>query len=258
MFRSSWHACVGILLVSWTLSAASQPSRITYEQPRDPQLFETYKVWQDGQLLEGFRGSVLRRFALENSLSLSIRNCAQPNAFYNAASREIVMCWELLSAIISAAQFRFERSTYATATTSVFSFVLYHELAHALVNIQQTPTFGKEEDNADQIATLLFVEDDKRRSHADSNVGILAIFDFWRGGDNAYLRKHQLTGPHSPNQQRAFNVVCWAIGSDPLSRYKHLPAMTNFPSQRIEPCVAEYRRAEAALRQLENSSVVRR
>ncbi|RYF38350.1 MAG: hypothetical protein EOO38_24900 [Cytophagaceae bacterium] len=254
MFKRSWHVCIGILLVGWTLGASSQAAQIIYEQPRDPQLFETYRVWRDGQLLEIFQATVLRRFALEKSLSLSIRNCAQPNAFYNAASREVVMCWELLSAIISAAQFRFERSTYATAATSVFSFVLYHELAHALVNIHRTATFGREEDNADQIATLLFVQDDKRRSHADSNVGILAIFDFWRGGDNAYLRKHQLTGPHSPDQQRAFNVVCWAIGSDPLSRYKHLPAMTNFPSERIEPCVSEYRRAEAALRQLENLS----
>jgi hypothetical protein len=254
MLKRYLHLCLGILLVSLTLSAASQPAQINYEQPRDPQLFETYRVWRDGQLLESFQATVLHRFALERSLSLSIRNCAQPNAFYNPASREIVMCWELLSAIISAAQFRFERSTYATAATSVFSFVLYHELAHALVNIHQTATFGKEEDNADQIATLLFVEDDKRRSHADSNVGILAIFDFWRGGDNAYLRKHQLAGPHSPNQQRAFNVVCWAIGSDPLSRYKHLPAMTNFPSERIESCVSEYRRAETAMRQLENSS----
>lgn len=258
MFKNSWRACIGIFFVSWTLSAASQSSQVTYEQPRDPQLLETYKVWRDGQLLESFNASVLRRFALDTSLSLSIRNCDQPNAFYNARSREIVMCWELLSSIFSAAQFRFERGTYPTAATSVFAFVLYHEFGHALVDIQRTATFGKEEDNADQIAMLLLLEDDKRRSHADSNVGVLAIFDFWRGGDNAYLRKHQLTGPHSPDQQRAFNVVCWAIGSDPLSRYKHLAAMTNFPSHRIASCVAEYRRAESAMRQLVNSSTARR
>ncbi|MDO8773077.1 MAG: DUF4344 domain-containing metallopeptidase [Burkholderiaceae bacterium] len=207
MLKNPWHAYLAIFLASWIFTAAAQTSQIIYEKPRDPQLFETYKVWQDGQLLEGFRASVLRRFALDTSLSLSIRNCNQPNAFYNAGSREIVMCWELLSSIISAAQFRFERSTYARAATSVFIFILYHELGHALVDIQRTATFGREEDNADQIAMLLLVEDDKRRSHADSNVGVLAIFDFWRGGDNAYLRKHQLTGPHSPDQQRAFKAT---------------------------------------------------
>ena len=168
------------------------------------------------------------------------------------------MCWELLSSIISAAPFRFGKNTYAAATTSVFIFILYHELAHAIVNIQKIATFGKEEDNADQIAMLLLLEGDMRKDHAQSNVDVLAIFDFWRGGDNAYLRKHQLTGPHSPDQQRAFNIVCWAIGSDPWSRYKHLPQMTGFPTQRIDSCVAEFQRAKEAMRRLVASSTAPR
>ena len=258
MLKNSLRVCLSIFLTSLTFGAASQTSHIIYEKPRNPAFFETYEIWQDGQMLENFRDQVLHKFSLEASLSLSIRNCDQPNAFYNAYSREIVMCWELLNPIVDAVVPRFSKSLAAKAAMSVFAFVLYHELGHALLNIQRTATFGREEDNADQIATLLLLEDNKRRNHADSNIGILGVFNFWRGRDNAYLSKHQLTGPHSPDQQRAFNIVCWAIGSDSTSRYKHLAAMTEFPIQRIPSCVAEYQRAEEAMRILINTSMFRR
>ena len=260
MLKNALRVCLNIFLASVTFSAASQTSNIIYEKPLNPAFFETYEIWQSSRLLENFRDQILHQFALEASLSLSIRNCDQPNAFYNAASREIVMCWELLNPIVDAVVPRFSRSRSlaAKAAMSVFAFVMYHELGHALVSIQKTATFGREEDNADQIATLLLLENNKRKNHADSNVVVLAIFDFWRGRDNAYLSKHQLTGPHSPDQQRAFNIVCWAIGSDPTSRYKHLAAMTEFPTQRIPSCVAEYQRAEEAMRILADTSIVRR
>ena len=77
-----------------------------------------------------------------------------------------------------------------------------------------------------QIATLLMLEDNLRKNHAESNVAILGIFDFWQANNNLYLSKHELTGQHSPGQQRAFNVICWVLGSDPVSRYKYLAQMT--------------------------------
>lgn len=258
MLKNFLCVCLSVFLASLTISAASQTPHIIYEKPQNPAFFETYEIWQGGQMLENFRDQVLHKFSLESSLSLSIRNCDQPNAFYNAYSREIVMCWELLNPIVDAVVPRFSKSFAAKAAMSAFAFVLYHELGHALVNIQRTATFGREEDNADQIATLLLLEDNKRKNHADSNIGVLGVFNFWQGTDNAYLSKHQLTGPHSPDQQRAFNVVCWAIGSDPTSRYKHLAAMTKFPTQRIPSCIAEYQRAEEAMRMLSDTSTVRR
>lgn len=252
-----------LLLLSalmWNCSSNAQQSRIVYETPNDPQLFEAYRAWQELGLLEGLRDQVLRKFNIQNSLSLSLRNCKQANAFYRAESKEVVICWEMMPAIISSTTKRFEKNgdLMTNAVTSAFVFVVYHELGHAMVEILRTPTFGREEDNADQIATVILLEDLKRKNHAESNMAVLAIFDFWRSRDAPYLKKHQLADEHSLGQQRAFNIVCWAIGSDPVSRYKYLAQMTGFPTERIGSCVKEFQRAEASLKLLAESSATRR
>lgn len=227
----------------------AQTARTSYERPNDPRLLETYTAWQDGKFLESMRDTVLKRFKIESSLSLSFRNCRQPNAFYSSSTKEIIMCWELLTSVIESSSRRFgsNRNNMINAAVSTFIFVLYHELGHALVDLKSTATFGREEDNADQIATLLLLEDNLRRNHAESNMALLGIFDFWQSNNNLYLSKHELAGQHSLGQQRAYNVICWAIGSDPASRYKHLAKLTNFPIQRIDSCIKEYQRATTAL-----------
>lgn len=234
------------------IAVQAQTARTFYERPNDPRMFETYTAWQDSKLLESMRGTVLRRFNVENVLSLSLRNCGQSNAVYRSDVKEIIMCWELLGTVIDSSTRRFSsnRDSMINAVTSTFVFILYHELGHALVDLKRAATFGREEDNADQIATLLLLEDNLRRNHAESNVTMLGVFDFWQANNNQYLSKHELTGQHSPGLQRAFNVICWAIGSDPNSRYKYLAQMTRFPLQRIDSCVKEYQRATTALNEL--------
>jgi hypothetical protein len=244
-----------LLLMAFMCFAAvvqAQTARVSYERPNDPRMFETYTAWQDGKVLESMRGTILRRFNVENLLSLSLKNCGQSNAFYRSDVKEIVMCWELLGSVIdsSARRFGSNRDLMINAATSTFVFILYHELGHALVDLKKTATFGREEDNADQIATLLLLEDNLRRNHAESTVTMLGVFDFWQANNNQYLSRHELTGQHSPGQQRAFNVICWALGSDPISRYKHLAQMTKFPLQKIDSCVKEYQRATTALNDL--------
>ena len=242
------------------IAVQAQTARTSYERPNDPRMFETYTAFQESKLLESMRGTVLRRFNVENVLSLSFRNCGQSNAVYRSDVKEIIMCWELLGSVIdsSARRFSSNRDHLINASISTFIFILYHELGHALVDLKKTPTFGREEDNADQIAALLMLEDNLKKNHAESNVAMLGVFDFWQANNNQYLSKHELTGQHSLGQQRAYNVICWAIGSDPISRYKHLSRLTNFPIQRIDSCIKEYQRATTALNDLVIQSGSRR
>ena len=234
------------------IAVQAQTARTSYERPNDPRMFETYTAFQESKFLESMRGTVLRRFNVENVLSLSFRNCGQSNAVYRSDVKEIIMCWELLGSVIDSSTRRFSsnRDLMINAATTTFVFILYHELGHALVDLKKTATFGREEDNADQIAALLMLEDNLRRNHAESNVAVLGVFDFWQANNNQYLSRHELTGQHSPGLQRAFNVICWAIGSDPNSRYKYLAQMTKFPVQRINSCIKEYQRATTALNDL--------
>jgi Putative metallopeptidase len=249
-----------VLLLALFLAINAKANTVTYEPPLNSSLQETFKAWQEHRLLESVQTQVLAEFNLDKVLSLSIRNCGKPNAYYDPRKKEVVMCWELLSDIVNASLPRFgsDKTTLITAITGLFSFVLYHEIGHAVFNLLPTSTFGREEDIADQFATLMVIRDHLRKNHANSNVVILAIFDFWRSKQSGYLSNHELSGVHSLGVQRAHNVACWAIGSDPSSRYRHLPQMINFPTDRVAGCVSESRRASDAFARLANESKSRR
>ena len=47
-------------------------------------------------------------------------------------------------------------------------------------------------------------------------------------------------GEHSLNLQRAYNIVCFMVGSDP-EKYRTLAADTEFPEERQASCVFEWK-----------------
>ncbi len=150
--------------------------------------------------------------ALQQQITVEIRNCAQPSAFYQPAERLIVMCPGLLETLIQ----RFDE----TQAQEVFHFVMLHELSHALIDQLNLPILGSEEDAADAMATVLLLEQDHSPLGA-----ILAGIDFYEQFRRGFATPW--AGVHAIGPQRMFNLVCWAVGgqpellSDPLIRRLH-------------------------------------
>jgi hypothetical protein len=118
-------------------------------------------------------------------------------------------------------------------------FVMGHEMGHALINEMNMPTLGREEDAADSFALVTAL---KMRSGFSERVLIEAAKgwvltskrDKRQGSALAFYDEHGL------DLQRAYNVVCMMVGSDP-EKYQALAEETKLPEERQKSCVRDYK-----------------
>jgi hypothetical protein len=120
-------------------------------------------------------------------------------------------------------------------------FAIVHEMGHVLIGEMELPVLGREEDAADAHAVLVmlkagntfthrvlvgaakgwFVSDQRAREHGEK----LAFYD-----------------EHGLDQQRAYQIVCLMVGSDP-DKFADLARETNLPEARQGTCEGDYSNA---------------
>ena len=120
-------------------------------------------------------------------------------------------------------------------------FVLLHELGHASITQMGLPVLGKMEDAADSFAAQKLIRIGSDFSHqvlTDAARGwFLADRRDQKFGDKvAYYDEHGL------NQQRAYQIVCFMVGSDD-ERFKDLATETKLPEARQNSCAGDYSNA---------------
>jgi Putative metallopeptidase len=120
-------------------------------------------------------------------------------------------------------------------------FVLLHELGHATIGELDLPVLGREEDAADSFASLTLI-------HIKSEFSEHVLAEAAKGWFMAERRDKKEGEPvvyydeHGLNQQRAFQIVCYMVGADPV-RFKDLAQETKLPKDRQETCSEDYRKA---------------
>lgn len=127
--------------------------------------------------------------------------------------------------------------------------VFLHEVGHAVLQLNDIPLLGNEEDAADYIATFLilqFPDDDARRliMGASYIFGKDALRDQQRAPELT-----ELAGRHSLPAQRYFNRLCMAYGRDPML-YADAVARGMLTPQRAQHCAYEYSYISDAFRRL--------
>lgn len=93
-------------------------------------------------------------------------------------------------------------------------FTLYHEVGHLLVDQLEWPIIGREEDVADNFATYVLLNEQRRsfeQALKDSAYG-------WQLNDETYgagrREAADFYDEHSLDLQRAFQIVCLMVGKD--------------------------------------------
>jgi hypothetical protein len=116
-------------------------------------------------------------------------------------------------------------------------FVLLHELGHVFITEMKLPVLGREEDAADTFAALALL----KVGTSFSQRVLAAAAKGWFLSD----RRDQQTGAkplfydeHDLSQQRAYQIVCFMVGSDP-TKFKSLADETNMPETRQQSCKEE-------------------
>ncbi len=128
-----------------------------------------------------------------------------------------------------------ERSTGIEFLVGNMLFVVAHEMGHAVISELKLPVLGREEDAADTfaiIAALTGVANDfSYRVLEEATKGWFwtARRDNRQGAKPAYYDRHGL------DEQRAYQIVCLMVGSDP-ARFKTLADETKLPEERRRTC----------------------
>jgi Putative metallopeptidase len=118
-------------------------------------------------------------------------------------------------------------------------FVLGHELGHGLMIEMNMPVLGREEDAADSFAVVTALNigsafSERVLMEATKGWVLASKSDKKQGEALAFYDEHGL------NLQRAYNVVCFMVGSNP-EKYKTLAADTKLPKNRQTSCATDWK-----------------
>jgi hypothetical protein len=147
----------------------------------------------------------LRRF----EIPIDVRECGEPNAFYDPSTSRIVFCYDLIAAANELAGR--PRDSYDSHARAVVIFAVLHEMAHALLHRLRLQPYVNEEDVADDFALLMMtnVDVDAARRLVD------APSQFFFAHEHAY--QANANSVHSSDDDRARKALCilWGRHHDP-------------------------------------------
>ena len=120
-------------------------------------------------------------------------------------------------------------------------FVLLHEAAHGLISDLGLPVLGREEDAADQFATVTMLDMKTEFTHRT----LVNSAKSWLISDRRARAKGEVVtyyDNHGLDLQRAYNIICLMVGSD-NDQFEDLANEVNLPEERQESCIFDYSNA---------------
>ena len=121
-------------------------------------------------------------------------------------------------------------------------FATVHEVGHMLIAEMGLPVLGREEDAADSFATLIFLRVGTGFSHRLLAQAAGGWFLSERR-DQKHKVKLSFFDQHGLDRQRAYNIVCLMVGSDPEKFDEELADIVKMPRERQETCQDDYSNA---------------
>jgi len=215
------HALVLLL----TLSAGHKMA-VEYGPAKPAHAALRQKEQQRG-VLEAF-AKIAVTVRLPRDITLALRECDAPTAFWDRASATIVLCY---------GYYDFVRSVVGEKQQlPVIAFTLLHELGHALAHDLELPIVGRGEDAADRYATVFALS-------VESEIGdqiIAAAARFFL----ELSKRHQPSfwDEHSSEGTRFYDLACAFYGGRP-STYSRYFSDGVLPAARAVRCAGEFQQA---------------
>ena len=214
--------------------------RVAYAPSGDPDHEKVRELLGGDRIFENIASSLNQVVAMPGTVDIQLVDCGAPNAFYDPTSHRIIVCYELVTYFLHTFQPHApDHADLGAAAMGATVFAFFHELGHALIHELALPSTGREEDAADQIATLILLEaGDEGVRMALSGAQWFAVL----AADNQ--QRTPFWDEHAFDGQRFFNILCLVYGADPVARAALVGE--SLPEARAKRCPAEFRAIDAA------------
>jgi hypothetical protein len=212
---------------------------VTFAEPTGSQANATGAYLLKANRIPFLMNSLAQAFDVPAPITVRAVNGFGGGPFYNPRNDTITFQYGFANLVIQTMkQLNPQYNNYrlGTAVGAVDSFILAHEFTHALISIYDLPVLGKEEDAADELATLILLK---------APQGGKYVFDaaqFWYG-----LSKSQriptisdYADVHSLDLQRAYAMICDLAGSS-KANFQQVAQLKLLPPARLQTCPAEYK-----------------
>jgi hypothetical protein len=205
---------------------------------------------REARVLEKLAGA-LTFIRLPVPLRLRLDECGESNAWYDEGEHVATFCYEWLEELARDPATGVDEAEIARdeSVLGPVVFMYLHEVGHAVIDLLKLPVLGREEDAADQLATVILLRIDPRGPHGP--LGAAARL-FARSAEIGSVEKSELADSHSLDGQRYYNLLCLAYGSDP-DAYAEFAGEEQLPPDRAEECEREYHAVAHAVHKLLSS-----
>lgn len=199
---------------------------------------DTAVAWlKNTEILEYQAEFLNENLRLPYDIEIIARECEEINTFYKQLSNtgQIVICYEMIDDLFETWELFNEGAPdtqiLADYVYDVLYYILYHEVAHTIIDVYDIPITGFREDAADQFAALmiLYIYDDETGSHTPGqitmrNVMIYYTYEdqYWNVIDEESAKSNNVqtnvkpyVQNHGADMQRLENMLCYAYGADP-------------------------------------------
>jgi hypothetical protein len=218
--------------------------RVSYAVSKNLQHDQFRQVFEEHKVFELVAQGLNQTIRMPHTVDIQMVDCGAINAFYDPNHSRIIVCYELLTYFVGIFKGNVqsdEQLGQAVIGATLFGF--YHELGHALIHQLDLPAMGREEDSADQIATLMLME------AGDDGVGMALSGAYWfnlqqkSGNETPFWDEHAFDG------QRYYNILCMIYGSDP-AKYQGFVDSGNLPAGRAARCQEEFVKIRGSFQKL--------
>jgi len=218
-----------------------------YVKPKDPKLQYAYQWAVDTHLFSTNPeiAAVDGSFALPRQLNYVTAQCGEINAFYAKKLSAIVLCYEMIDDLRQMAETLSKGISDPKAFTTEFvrdtlRFILMHETGHALIDMLDLPTVGREEDAVDQLAAITLVKLTGPNESKNDKARVLQLAATWFkvNSVNRSPGMAAFADEHSLDAQRYYNILCIAYDLD-AAQYRGVVNQGLLPQARADRCVDE-------------------
>ncbi len=202
---------------------------------------ERAELADEEKSLEEAAAELNKAFALPHDIFIGFDECEEPNPFYDAEKKEVVLCYQFVEDLYESMRGNvMSNNEIKEVVGNATTFAFFHEVGHALIDAYDLPITGREEDAVDQLSVIVLADG----SEAGDRTVLDAARTFSRATD-AELDDLAFADAHSLDRQRFYSIICLLYGQN-KEKFASLVNDGTLPEGRAERCDIEYARAKKA------------